>query len=147
LKIPISVLVVIYKSNRDVLLIERADREGFWQSVTGSLDSPSEDLSVAATREVFEETGIAVARLPDGSLRNMHHHIEYEIYPEWRFRYAPGVTRNTEHWFYLEVPDGIQIQLAPREHVAYEWLPFEEAAKKCFSRSNGEAIMRLFSAN
>jgi dATP pyrophosphohydrolase len=139
-------LVVIYKSNRDVLLIERADREGFWQSVTGSLDSPSEDLSVAATREVFEETGIAVDQLPAGSLRNMHHHIEYEIYPEWRFRYAPGVTRNTEHWFSLEVPDGIQIQLAPREHVAYEWLPFEEAAKRCFSRSNGEAIMRLFSA-
>jgi dATP pyrophosphohydrolase len=147
LKIPISILVVIYKSNRDVLLIERADREGFWQSVTGSLDAPNEDLSLAASREVFEETGIAVDQLRTGSLRNMHHHIEYEIYPEWRFRYAPGVTRNTEHWFSLEVPDGIQIQLAPREHVAYEWLPFEEAAKKCFSRSNGEAIMRLFSAN
>ena len=147
MKIPISVLVVIYKSNRDVLLIERADREGFWQSVTGSLDSPSEDLSVAATREVFEETGIAVDQLPAGSLRNMHHHIEYEIYPEWRFRYPPGVTRNTEHWFSLEVPDDIQIQLAPREHVDYKWLPFKEAARKCFSRSNGEAIMRLFSAN
>jgi dATP pyrophosphohydrolase len=147
LKIPISVLVVIYKSNRDVLLIERADRKGFWQSVTGSLDALNEDLVLAASREVFEETGIAVDQLPAGSLRNMHHHIEYEIYPEWRFRYAPGVTLNTEHWFSLEVPDGIQIQLAPREHVAYEWLPFEEAAKKCFSRSNGEAIMRLFSAN
>ena len=147
MKIPISVLVVIYKSNRDVLLIERADREGFWQSVTGSLDAPNEDLALAASREVFEETGIAVGQLPAGSLRNMHHHIEYEIYPEWRFRYAPGVTRNTEHWFSLEVPDGIQIQLAPREHVAYEWLPFEDAAKKCFSHSNGEAIMRLFSAN
>jgi dATP pyrophosphohydrolase len=146
LKIPISVLVVIYKSNRDVLLIERADRQGFWQSVTGSLDSPNEDLALAARREVFEETGIAVDQLPAGSLSDMHHHIEYEIYPEWRFRYPPGVTRNTEHWFSLEVPDGIQIQLAPREHVAYEWLPFEEAAKKCFSRSNGEAIMRLFSA-
>jgi dATP pyrophosphohydrolase len=147
LKIPISVLVVIYKSNRDVLLIERADREGFWQSVTGSLDALNEDLALAASREVFEETGIAVDQLPAGSMRDMHHHIEYEIYPEWRFRYAPGVTRNTEHWFSLEVPDDIQIQLAPREHVAYEWLPFEEAAKKCFSRSNGEAIMRLFSAN
>ena len=147
MKIPISVLVVIYKSNRNVLLIERADREGFWQSVTGSLDAPDENLAIAASREVFEETGIAVDQLPAGSLRDMHHHIEYEIYPEWRFRYAPGVTRNTEHWFSLKVPDGIQIQLAPREHVAYEWLPFEEAAKKCFSRSNGEAILRLFSAN
>jgi dihydroneopterin triphosphate diphosphatase len=147
LKIPISVLVVIYKSNGDVLLIERADREGFWQSVTGSLDTPNEDLSLAATREVFEETGIAVDQLPIGSLRDMHHHIEYEIYPEWRFRYAPGVTRNTEHWFSLKAPDEIEIRLAPREHVAYKWLPFEEAAKKCFSRSNGEAIMSLFSAN
>jgi len=147
LKIPISVLVVIYKSNRDVLLIERADRAGFWQSVTGSLDALDEDLALAAAREVFEETGIAVNQLPIGALQNMHHQIEYEIYPEWRFRYGPGVTRNTEHWFALQVPEDIEVKLAPREHVAYEWLPFEGAAKKCFSRSNGEAILKLFSAN
>lgn len=147
MKIPISVLVVIYKSNRDVLLIERADRAGFWQSVTGSLDDPNEDLSLAAAREVFEETGIAVAQLPKDALQNMHHQIEYEIYPEWRFRYAPGVTRNTEHWFALKVPDDTKIKLSPREHVAYMWLPFQEAANKCFSRSNGEAILKLFSAN
>ena len=147
MKIPISVLVVIYKPNRDVLLIERADRSGFWQSVTGSLDALDEDLALAATREVFEETGIKVDSLPTGALQNMHQQIEYEIYPEWRFRYAPGVTRNTEYWFALEVPDNTPITLAPREHVAYEWLPYEEAAKKCFSRSNGEAILKLFSGN
>ena len=147
MKIPISVLVVIYKSNRDVLLIERADRQDFWQSVTGSLDTPDEDLAFAATREVHEETGIIVASLPDGALQNMHQQIEYEIYPEWRFRYPPGVTRNTEHWFSLKVPDDISIQLSPREHVAYQWLPFKDAAKKCFSRSNGDAILTLFSAN
>jgi dATP pyrophosphohydrolase len=146
LKIPISVLVVIYKSNRDVLLIERADRAGFWQSVTGSLDRSDEDLAQAATREVFEETGIAVDQLPADALRNLNHQIEYEIYPEWRFRYAPGVTRNTEHWFVLQVPENTSIQLSPREHVAYEWLPFAEAAQKCFSPSNGEAILKLFSA-
>jgi dATP pyrophosphohydrolase len=146
LKIPISVLVVIYKSNRDVLLIERADRIGFWQSVTGSLDALDEDLALAATREVFEETGIVVDQLPANALQNMHQQIEYEIYPEWRFRYAPGVTRNIEHWFALQVPEGTEVKLAPREHVAYEWLPYEEAAKKCFSRSNGEAILKLFSA-
>jgi len=128
-------------------LIERADRAGFWQSVTGSLDAPDEDLALAATREVFEETGIAVDQLPVGALRNLHHQIEYEIYPEWRFRYAPGVTRNIEHWFVLQVPDNISITLAPREHVAYEWLPFKEAAKKCFSPSNGDAILKLFSAS
>ena len=128
-------------------MIERADRAGFWQSVTGSLDRSDEDLAQAATREVFEETGIAVDQLPTDALRNLHHQIEYEIYPEWRFRYAPGVTRNTEHWFALQVPENTSIQLSPREHVAYEWLPFAEAAQKCFSPSNGEAILKLFSAN
>jgi len=144
LKIPISVLVVIYKANREVLLIERADRKDFWQSVTGSLDALDEELALAAAREVFEETGIAVDQLPGSALQNMHQQIEYEIYPEWRFRYAPGVTRNIEHWFALEVSESTQIKLSPREHVAYEWLPFIEAAKKCFSPSNGEAILKLF---
>lgn len=127
-------------------MIERADRADFWQSVTGSLDALDEDLALAASREVFEETGISVDQLPTGALQNMHHQIEYEIYPEWRFRYAPGVNRNIEHWFALQVPDQTPIHLAPREHVAYQWLPFEEAAKKCFSPSNGEAILKLFSA-
>lgn len=147
MKIPISVLVVIYKSNRDVLLIERADRAGFWQSVTGSLDAIDEDLALAAAREVFEETGIAVDQLPKDALQNMHHQIDYEIYPEWRFRYPPGVTRNIEHWFALKVPDDVVVKLAPREHVAYEWLPYKDASKKCFSPSNGEAILKLFSAD
>jgi dATP pyrophosphohydrolase len=144
LKIPISVLVVIYKANREVLLIERADKADFWQSVTGSLDSPDENLSAAAIREVLEETGIDVQSLPAGALQNMHHQIKYEIYSQWRHRYAPGVTRNTEHWFSLLAPEGIQITLAPREHVAYQWLPFAEASSKCFSPSNGEAILQLF---
>lgn len=147
MKIPISVLVVIYKSNGDVLLIERADKANFWQSVTGSVDSLDEDLRVAAAREVLEETGIDVNSLPAGSLQNMQHQIEYEIYPQWRHRYAPGVTRNAEHWFSLLVPDETQVQLAPREHVAYQWLPFLEASKKCFSPSNGAAILRWFSAS
>jgi dATP pyrophosphohydrolase len=145
LKIPVSILVVIYKSNRDVLLIERSDRAGFWQSVTGSLDAPNENLDEAATREVFEETGIQVDQLPKGALQSMHHQIEYEIYPEWRFRYPDGVTKNTEHWFALQVPEDTSVKLSPREHVAFQWLPFEEAAKKCFSPSNGEAILKWFS--
>ncbi|MEY4495044.1 MAG: hypothetical protein RL744_108 [Pseudomonadota bacterium] len=146
MKIPISVLVVIYKSNGEVLLIERADKANFWQSVTGSVDSLDEDLKVAAAREVLEETGIDVDALPVGSLQDMHHQIEYEIYPQWRHRYAPGVTRNTEHWFSLLVPGSTQVQLAPREHVAYQWLPFAKAATKCFSPSNGDAILKLFAA-
>ena len=139
-------MVVIYKSNGDVLLIERADKANFWQSVTGSVDSLDEDLSLAAEREVLEETGIDVGALSVGSLQDMHHQIEYEIYPQWRHRYAPGVTRNTEHWFSLLVPDDTPVKLAPREHVAYQWVPHNEAVSKCFSRSNGEAIQKLFSA-
>ena len=147
MKIPISVLVVIYKSNGEVLLIERADRVNFWQSVTGSIDFLDEDLSVAAAREVLEETGIDVQALPAGSLQDMHHQIEYEIYPLWRQRYAPGVIRNAEHWFSLLVPNEVAVRLAPREHVAYQWMPHAEAANKCFSPSNGEAILKLFSAH
>lgn len=128
-------------------MIERADKENFWQSVTGSLDALDEDLSLAAAREVFEETGIDVKSLPADALKNMHHQIEYEIYPQWRHRYASGVSKNTEHWFSLLVPDATQVTLAPREHVAYQWLPYEQAAHQCFSRSNSEAILRIFSAN
>ena len=144
MKIPISILVVIHKSNGEVLLIERADKANFWQSVTGSIDSLNEDLSLAAAREVLEETGIDVSTLPLGALQNMHHQIEYEIYSQWRHRYAPGVTRNTEHWFSLLVPDSTQVCLAPREHVAYQWLPYPEAARKCLSPSNAQAILQLF---
>ena len=147
MKIPISVLVVIYKSNGDVLLIERADRANFWQSVTGSLDSPDENLSLAAAREVLEETGIDVRLLSAEALQDMHHQIEYEIYPAWQHRYPPGTVSNTEHWFSLQVPSKIEVVLAPREHVAYQWLPYRAAAEKCFSPSNSEAILQLFSAS
>ena len=138
---------MIYKLNGEVLLIERADSTNFWQSVTGSLDFPGENLALAASREVLEETGIDVVRLPPGALQDMHHQIKYEIYPAWRHRYAPGVLENTEHWFSLEVPENIEVVLAPREHVAHQWLPYREAIEKCFSPSNGEAILRLFSAH
>ena len=144
-KIPQSVLVVIHTPALEVLLIERADKPGFWQSVTGSLDEPDEPLATAAAREVQEETGIAVgspgiaaAALQDWRLQNV-----YEIYPVWRHRYAPGVTHNTEHVFGLCVPAGTPVRLAPREHVAYEWLPWREAADRCFSPSNAEAILQL----
>jgi len=141
-KIPESVLVVIHTVALEVLLIERADKRGFWQSVTGSLDMPGEPLAVAAARELFEETGIVA----DGDrivLRDWQLSNVYEIYPVWRHRYEPGVTRNTEHVFSVEVPRDIAITLSPREHVAHRWLPWLEAADHCFSSSNAEAILQL----
>lgn len=154
-KIPESVLVVIHSADQHVLLIERADQPGFWQSVTGSKDSLDEPLSETARREVEEETGIVVAgsgvdsahdggrRVPSSHLRDWQLSNIYEIYPVWRHRYAPGVTKNTEHVFGLLVPRDIPVTLAPREHTNHVWLPYREAADRCFSPSNAEAILQL----
>ena len=143
-KIPESVLVVIYTPDLNVLLIERTDHPGFWQSVTGSRDTIDEPFARTAAREVFEETGISVRfegalqQLADWGLANV-----YEIYPVWRYRYAPGVTHNTEHVFGLCVPEGCAVTLNPLEHTACQWLPFRDAADACFSPSNAEAILLL----
>jgi dATP pyrophosphohydrolase len=144
-KIPESVLVVIHTGALDVLLINRADAPDFWQSVTGSKDEIGEPLERTAIREVFEETGIdcragtpLYAGLADWGLENV-----YDIYPRWQHRYAPGVTRNTEHVFGLRVPAGTAVTLNPREHTGYRWLPWRAAADACFSPSNAEAILLL----
>jgi dATP pyrophosphohydrolase len=144
-KIPESVLVVIHTDDRQVLLLERADKPGFWQSVTGSKDRLDEPLQETAVREVGEETGIVVGSpaVPLASLRDWHLRNIYEIYPVWRHRYAPGVTHNTEHVFGLRVPGGTPVALAPREHLRYQWLDWRDAADQCFSPSNAEAILQL----
>ena len=139
-KIPQSVLVVIHTPARDVLLINRADMPDYWQSVTGAKDSEDESWEATAWREVFEETGIdaSTGRLTDWNLENV-----YDIYPRWLHRYAPGVTRNTEHVFGLCVPEGTAVTLNPREHTGYRWLPWRAAADCCASFSNAEAILLL----
>lgn len=144
-KVPESVLVVIHSPDLQVLLIERADRPGFWQSVTGSKDSAAENPFDTAVREVAEETGIQVGSdaVPLSALRDWGLSNVYEIYPVWRHRYAPGVTHNTEHVFGLVVPRDVTIVLAPREHLRHEWLPWKDAADRCFSPSNAEAILQL----
>jgi dATP pyrophosphohydrolase len=138
-KTPLSVLVVIYTPDLQVLLLERADHPGYWQSVTGSCD-PGESLKQTALREVAEETGLDAARynFSDWNVENV-----FEIYAEWRHRYAPGVTHNTEHVFGLEVPQLVPVRLAPREHLNFVWLPWQEAAAKVFSWTNVAAIERL----
>lgn len=144
-KIPQSVLVVIYTPALDVLLIKRADAADFWQSVTGSKDTLDESFEQTAVREVGEETGIdcgagslLAVHLQDWQLENV-----YDIYPAWQHRYAPGVTRNTEHLFGLQVSEDTSVRLNPREHSAYRWLPYRQAALACFSPSNAEAILHL----
>ena len=136
-KTPVSVLVVIHTVAGEFLLIERAAHPGYWQSVTGSLEATDADLATTARREVFEETGIPpeLGNLTDWRLSN-----RYEIFPEWRHRYAPGVTTNTEHLFSLCLPGRTDIRLAENEHRAAIWLAADDAAARCFSWSNRDAI-------
>ena len=139
-KIPISTLVLVHTPDLRVLLLERADYPGYWQSVTGSQEA-GESLMQTATRELAEETGIDAAAyggVVDWQLSN-----QYEIFARWRHRYPPGTTHNTEHVFSLQVPEPVEVRLAPKEHLAHLWLPWAEAAPRCFSWSNRQAISEL----
>jgi len=138
-KTPVSALVLIYTPDLKVLIMERADKAGFWQSVTGSIEG-DETPQQAAARELAEETGLDATQytLEDWNVSNV-----YEIYPHWRHRYAPGVTENREHLFGLMLPSALPVTLAPNEHLQYEWVDWREAAKRVFSWTNVDALKRL----
>ncbi|MFZ4535076.1 dihydroneopterin triphosphate diphosphatase [Propionivibrio sp.] len=138
-KRPVSVLVVIHTPDLHILLLERSSHPGYWQSVTGSQEN-DESLIDTAAREVEEETGIAASQ---SAFRDWQITNTFEIFAEWRHRYAPGVTQNTEHVFSLEVPAQQPVTIAPDEHLNYQWLPWREAAEKCFSWTNRDAILML----
>lgn len=138
-KIPVSVLVLVYTRHLDVLLLERADRPGFWQSITGSQE-PGETLLQTAYRELQEETGLMA---PPDAISDWRLQNEYEIFARWRGRYAPGVTHNTEHVFAYAVEERIPVCLSPREHLQYVWVPWETAVAQVFSWSNAAAIRAL----
>jgi len=137
-KLPESVLVVVHTPALEVLLIERAANPGFWQSVTGSREPDDPDLEATARRELLEETGLSAGTLTDWRLEN-----RYEIWPQWRNRYAPDVSHNTEHVFGFLVPEVTVATLDPKEHIAQMWLPWQQAMEKVFSPSNRDAIWQL----
>lgn len=139
-KQPTSVLVLVHTADLRVLLLERADFPDHWQSVTGSRDD-DEALTTTATRELAEETGIDAARY--GGVVDWNWSNRYEIFPQWRHRYPPGTTHNTEHVFALDVGTPVPVTLAPREHTRHVWLPWQDAAARCFSWSNRDAILAL----
>jgi len=137
-KLPESVLVVVHTAALEVLLLERAANPGFWQSVTGSRELDDADLEATARRELREETGLTAGTLTDWRVKN-----RYEIWPQWRARYAPDVTHNTEHVFGFQVPQITVATLDPAEHTAQLWLPWQQAMDKVFSPSNRDAIRQL----
>ncbi|QWT47479.1 dihydroneopterin triphosphate diphosphatase [Azospira inquinata] len=138
-KRPVSVLVVIHSPDLQILLLERASHPGYWQSVTGSQEG-EESLADTARREVGEETGLDCDAF---RLLDWHQTQTFEIFQEWRHRYAPGVTHNQEHVFSLELPAPQPVRLAPREHLAYRWVPWQQAATEVFSWTNRDAIQAL----
>ena len=138
-KTPISALALIHTKELQVLIMERADKVGYWQSVTGSLEQGETPIQ-AAIREIQEETGLHATQY---DLQDWHASNIYEIYPHWRHRYAPNVTHNTEHLFGLELPSPLPIKLAPDEHLRYEWVDWREAAKRVFSWTNVDALSKL----
>lgn len=139
-KQPVSVLVIVHTADLHVLLLERADFPDHWQSVTGSSDE-NESLAATARRELLEETEIDADAF--GGPVDWHLTQEYAIFPQWRHRYAPGTTHNTEHVFSLDVREPVPVRLSAREHLRHVWLPWRAAADRCFSWSNRDAILAL----
>ncbi|MCH1522213.1 MAG: dihydroneopterin triphosphate diphosphatase [Arenicellales bacterium] len=137
-KRPESVLVVVYTSDRETLILQRVGNS-FWQSVTGSLNWGEESPDEAARRELFEETGIATEvgwRKWGGSRR-------FQILPEYRYRYGPGVVENEEHVFSVELPDRCRVQINSSEHLESRWVKIELAAQSIWSWTNRLALKQL----
>ena len=138
-KRPESILVVVYTHTGKVLLLERQEPSGFWQSVTGSMHWDENEPIVTARRELDEETGLVGAT----ALYDCHKRYQYPILPQWRHRYQLGVSKNIEHLFLLELPEECVIRIDPGEHSDYWWLPAETAAAQVGSWSNYDAIKNL----
>ena len=136
-KRPESVLIVVQAPGPRFLLLKRIRPADFWQSVTGSLD-PGEAPITAARREVREETGLGPDPVVSTGVVN-----RYPIHPAWRHRYAADVTENVEHVFSLVLDEEPEVQLNPREHRAYRWLPAAEAMALASSATDRAALRYL----
>ncbi|TCK01444.1 dATP pyrophosphohydrolase [Volucribacter psittacicida] len=139
-KNPKSVLVVVYAvSTGKVLMLQRKDDPDFWQSVSGSIET-GETAWQAAQREVWEEIGLTAEGLID-----CQQSVEFEIFPQFRYKYAPYITHCLEHWFLLPLAQESAVKLT--EHLSYQWLTPQVAATLTKSWNNGKAIEQLLSLN
>lgn len=140
-KNPFSVLVVIYcEKSKRLLMLQRQDDPTFWQSVTGTIEV-GETPEQTALREVKEEIGVDIIA-QNLSLYDCKRQVKFEIFPQFRYKYAPNVTHNTEHWFLLALPEEIEPQLT--EHLAYQWLNVDQAIALTKSPNNASAIAMYF---
>ena len=135
---PVSVIVIVYAENGDVLLLRRRDPFDFWQSITGSLYD-GETHAAAAARELFEETGLR----DEGALEYAGVSRQFAIDPRWRDRFEPGVVENVEFEWRYRVPERPDIKLDEAEHSEYCWLPADEALAKVWSWTNKDALRQL----
>ena len=134
-----SVLVVIYaESTYRVLMLQRQDDPSFWQSVTGTLET-IETPRETAIREVWEEVGLKIEE-NSTALFDCKESIEFEIFPHFRYKYAPNVTHCREHWFLLAVDQEFTPELT--EHLAFQWVSPAQAVQMTKSPNNAEAIRK-----
>ena len=134
-----SVLVVIYAENtRRVLMLQRRDDPDFWQSVTGSLET-DETPTETAIRELWEEVRLKI-EAKSTALFDCDESIEFEIFPHFRYKYAPNVTHCREHWFLLAVEQEFTPELT--EHLAFQWVLPTRAIQMTKSPNNAEAIRK-----
>ena len=134
-----SVLVVIYaKDTNRVLMLQRQDDPDFWQSVTGTIES-GETPKNTAVRELWEEVRLEISE-NSTALFDCKESIEFEIFPHFRYKYAPNVTHCREHWFLLAMEQEFEPVLS--EHLAYQWVSPEQAIQMTKSSNNAEAIRK-----
>ncbi|WP_192885119.1 dihydroneopterin triphosphate diphosphatase [Haemophilus influenzae] len=134
-----SVLVVIYtKDTNRVLMLQRQDDPDFWQSVTGTIES-GETPKKTAIRELWEEVRLEISE-NSTALFDCNESIEFEIFPHFRYKYAPNVTYCREHWFLLAMEQEFEPILS--EHLAYQWVSPEQAIQMTKSSNNAEAIRK-----
>ena len=134
-----SVLVVIYAdSTHRVLMLQRQDDPDFWQSVTGTIES-GETPKNTAIRELWEEVRLEISE-NSTALFDCKESIEFEIFPHFRYKYAPNVTHCREYWFLLAMEQEFEPVLS--EHLAYQWVSPEQAIQMTKSSNNAEAIRK-----
>lgn len=134
-----SVLVVIYtKDTNRVLMLQRQDDPDFWQSVTGTIES-GETPKKTAIRELWEEVRLEISE-NSTALFDCNESIEFEIFPHFRYKYAPNITHCKEYWFLCEMEKEFIPVLS--EHLAYQWVSPEQAIQMTKSSNNAEAIRK-----